>query len=253
VVDDAYQVIVAADVFGDGQDAQHLTLMVAGAKANMHVLGHGEDYFEGTMWLADSKYHSDANLQTWETDHLDAYIPDLNFRQRDPQFAKPERHKPKKKPSKKTFTGEDFQYDAATDRDLCPTGKGLRLSAREQHLRNGVYRWYGAQEEDCRACPLRATCLSQTRTKRRNLSIPVDQASKPLTRSQQMIAKIDTVAGRKQYRRRLEIVEPVFGNIRTQKRLDHFPLRGKQKVDSQGMLYAMVHNLEKIANYGEAA
>jgi hypothetical protein len=98
-----------------------------------------------------------------------------------------------------------------------------------------------------------ATCLSQTRTKRRHLSIPVDQASKPLTRSQQMIAKIDTVEGRKQYRRRLEIVEPVFGNIRTQKRRDHFTLRGKQKVDSQWLLYAMVHNIEKIANYGEAA
>jgi transposase len=254
VVDDAYQVIVAAEVFGDGQDAQHLTLMVAGAKANMHGLGHGEDYFEGTTWLADSNYHSDANLKTCETEHLDAYIPDMNFRQRDPQFAKQERYKPRKKtPRKKTFTVEDFQYDAATDRYLCPTGKGLRLRAREQHLRNGVYRWYGAQEEDCRACPRRATCLAQTRTKRRNLSIPVDQASKPPTRSQQMIAKIDTVEGRKQYSRRLEIVEPVFGNIRTQKRLDHFTLRGKQKVDMQWMLYAMVHNIEKIATYGEAA
>jgi transposase len=252
LVDDKYQVIGAAAVFGDGQDAQHLTVMVAGAKANRHGLGHGEDYFEGTTWLADSHDHRDANLKTCETEHLDADIPDMNFRQRDPQFAKQERHKPKKKPSKKTLTVEDFQYDAATARYLCPTGKGLRLSAREQHLRNGVYRWYGAQEEDCRGCPLRVTCLSQTRTKRRNLSIPVDQASKPLTRSQQMIAKIDTLEGRKQYSRRLEIVALVFGNIRTQKRLDHFTLCGKQQVDRQWMLYAMVHNLEKIANYGEA-
>ena len=36
----------------------------------------------------------------------------------------------------------------------------------------------------------------------------------------QMVEKIDTAEGRKQYSRRLAIVEPVFANIRTQRRLD---------------------------------
>ena len=68
-----------------------------------------------------------------------------------------------------------------------------------------------------------------------------------------MIAKIDTEEGRQQYSQRLEIVEPVFGNIRAQKRLDRFTLHGKQKVNIQWLLYCMVHNIEKIVNYGEAA
>lgn len=68
-----------------------------------------------------------------------------------------------------------------------------------------------------------------------------------------MIEKIDTAEGRKQYRRRLAIVEPVFANSRTQKRLDHLTLRGKQKVDIQWMVSAMVHNIEKLAHYGQAA
>jgi hypothetical protein len=51
----------------------------------------------------------------------------------------------------------------------------------------------------------------------------------------------------------LEIVEPVFGNIRAQKRLDRFTLRGKQKVNIQWLLYSMVHNIEKIVHDGEAA
>jgi len=68
-----------------------------------------------------------------------------------------------------------------------------------------------------------------------------------------MIEKIDTPDGRQQYRRRLEIVEPVFGNIRMQKGLDYFTLRGKEKVDIQWMVSAMVHNSEKIAHYGAAA
>ncbi len=86
------------------------------------------------------------------------------------------------------------------------------------------------------------------------MGIPVDEPeTKPKSRCQQMIEKIDTADGKKQYSRRLELVEPVFANIRTQKGLDHFTLRGKQKVDIQWMLSAMGHNIEKIANSGEIA
>lgn len=252
VVDDKYQVIVAADVFGNGQDAGHLAPMVAGAKGNMQALGYGEDYFEGTTWLADNNYHSDDNLKTCEEEHLDAYIPDTNFRKRDPRFATQERHKP---PKRNLFTREDFVYDAATDRYTCPNGKELRLEARADQWGSGVYRReyrrYVAKEKECQACLLRAKCLRQKGTRRRNLGIPVEPI--PKTRSQQMIEKIDTDEGRRQYSRRLEIVEPVFGNIRAQKRLDRLTLRGKQKVNIQWLLYGMVHNIEKIVHYGEAA
>jgi hypothetical protein len=52
-----------------------------------------------------------------------------------------------------------------------------------------------------------------------------------------MSAKIDTPAAREIYGQRLAIVEPVFGNLRSQKCLDHFTLRGKLKVNIQWMLY----------------
>ncbi|MFQ5825479.1 MAG: transposase, partial [bacterium] len=45
---------------------------------------------------------------------------------------------------------------------------------------------------------------------------------------------------------------PVFANIRSQKRLDRFTLRTKTKVNIQWTLYAIVHNIEKIMNYGMA-
>ena len=70
--------------------------------------------------------------------------------------------------------------------------------------------------------------------------------------SHKMITKIDSEKGRNIYPRRIAIVEPVFGNIRTQKRLDKFNLRGKIKVNIQWLLYCMVHNIEKVANYGFA-
>jgi hypothetical protein len=67
-----------------------------------------------------------------------------------------------------------------------------------------------------------------------------------------MKKKIDTPEGRKQYSRRIGIVEPVFGNIRACKRMDRFTLRGKTKVNIQWLLYCIVHNMEKILNYGKS-
>jgi hypothetical protein len=65
-----------------------------------------------------------------------------------------------------------------------------------------------------------------------------------------MREKIDTARGRQLYSRRLGIVEPVFGNVAAQKGMNRSTLRGERKVNIQWRLYCMVHNLEKIGNYG---
>lgn len=63
---------------------------------------------------------------------------------------------------------------------------------------------------------------------------------------------IDSPRGRKLYGRRMATVEPVFGNIRYNKRLDRFTLRGQAKVNTQWHLYCLVHNIEKLAHHGYA-
>ncbi|CAG9932085.1 protein of unknown function [Candidatus Nitrotoga arctica] len=69
---------------------------------------------------------------------------------------------------------------------------------------------------------------------------------------ERMKVKIDTDTGREMITRRFATVEPVFGNLRGNKRLHRFTLRGKTKVDGQWKLYCMMHNIEKLANYGYA-
>ena len=66
-----------------------------------------------------------------------------------------------------------------------------------------------------------------------------------------MRQKIDTMEARKIYAGRSAIVEPVFGNIRFNKKLDHFTYRGVKKVSVQWRLYCLVHNIEKIAHFGK--
>jgi transposase len=248
LVDAKHQVIVHAAAFGNGQDYGHVAPMLDEAKTTVQAIGLPEAYFAGQTFSADSNYHSEGNLAKCGQEQLDAYIPDTHFRARDPRFATQDRHKPS---TAETFTIGDFTYDKAHDYYLCPNGKVLQLAARRHKIGNNLYRRYEANEVDCGPCPLREPCLQNATTRRKHLAISVEPVQKTL--SQQMIAKIDAPEARAIYGLRLAIVEPVFGNIRTQKRLDHFTLRGKIKVNIQWMLYCLVHNIEKLVHYGQVA
>jgi len=241
LIDRKHQVIVHAEAFGHSQDYSHGPPMLDGAMHNLRVLGHGEDYFAGKILTADSNYHSTINIRTCDQMGLDAYIPDRFFRTRDPRFAT--RRKPKKR-----FRLEDFRYDEASDQYVCPNRKRLRLDAGRVRADGMIKRRYVADEGDCGGCPLRARCLTTRGGKRKYLMVPIGvEPTHPLRR---MAAKVDTPQGRRIYPQRIAIAEPVFANIRAHKRLDRFTLRGKIKVTIQWMLYCMVHNIEKILNYG---
>ena len=67
-----------------------------------------------------------------------------------------------------------------------------------------------------------------------------------------MKRKIDSERGREMITRRFATVEPVFGNVRANKKMDRFTLRGEVKVDGQWKLYCMVQNIEKLAHNGYA-
>ena len=58
--------------------------------------------------------------------------------------------------------------------------------------------------------------------------------------------------GRRLYGQRFAMVEPVFANIRHNKRLNRFTLRGQKKVDTQWKLFCLVYNIEKLAHHGYA-
>jgi len=61
---------------------------------------------------------------------------------------------------------------------------------------------------------------------------------------------IDSPKGRQLYSQRIATVEPVFGNIRHNKRMNRFTLRGLAKLGTQWSLYCLVHNIEKLAGAG---
>jgi hypothetical protein len=219
--------------------------MIDGAKGNMVRVGYDEDCFEGKVLTADSLYHSSRNLKKCDEEKLDAYIPDKDFRKRDPNL----RIKTPVSPGRrKRFALKDFVHDQARDEYRCPGGKIPTRHVKSRHSDGVIYGGYRAEENVCPGCPLKSRCLIQGNGKRRHLSVPIAGTAENLTKP--MIEKIDSEQGRRIYNRRIGIVEPVFANLRAQKGMNRFTLRGKIKVNIQWLLYCMVHNIEKIANYG---
>jgi transposase len=245
LVDSKKQVIVCGEAFGDSQDHYHVPPMIDGAKENMQRIGYDEGYFEGKILTADSLYHSPTNLKKCDKEKLDAYIPDKDFRKRDPRFRTKSPSKPKEE---KKFTLKDFKHNEAKDGYICPEGKILKRQAKKFKNSGNIYRRYAADKNDCIGCQLKSRCLIQKNAKRRYVCVPIGSTPENLTKP--MIQKIDSEQGRKIYSQRIGIVEPVFANVRTHKRMDHFTLRGKIKVNIQWLLYCMIHNMEKIVNYG---
>jgi transposase len=241
LIDGKHQVIVHGEAFGNGQDHIHVPPMLTGALENLQSIGHEPDYFKGKILTADSNYHSQINLRKCQELGVDAYVPDRKFRNRDPRFATQKRRQVRR------FTLQDFNHDKGLDRYICPNRKTLKLRVKRKLDHGHLYRKYYAAEQDCQTCPLRLRCLYGKGAKRKQLSVPIGESL-----SKQMVEKIATEKGRKIYPQRLAIAEPVFANIRINKRLDRFTLRGKIKVNIQWLMYCLIHNIEKILNYGMA-
>jgi transposase len=256
LVDSKHQVILAAEAFSS-QDHENLAPMLEGGKKNLTAIGKEPTYFEDKQLTADSNYHSFNSLTFCKDQKIDAYIPDIQFRKRDPRFADQQRFqdgvhgRQRPNPKPQLFSVSDFSFDATKQVYFCPHGKELTCHAHNQINRYRTYDVYHARVQDCAACPLRSRCLSKSDTSRRYLSVQVATQQPNLIDA--MKAKIDTELGKRIYARRLGIVEPVFANICVHKRMHRFTLRSKSKVDVQWRLFALVHNIGKIHTFGTLA
>jgi transposase len=245
-VDSKNQIIIAAEAFGQCQEHDLLEPIVQAAKEHL-----GQDYIEKAKLTADSGFHNTNNVAFCQEENIDAYIADKSFRSRDPRFKDYNRFKPKTK-QKKYFVPADFTFNKERNSCHCPAGKKLWQSQTNIVMGDQRYHRFEGYLNDCKQCTLQKKCMRKTPTNRgRQVSIRTGEAQQqPPSLLKQMQEKIDSRKGRHIYSQRIGTVEPVFGNINTNKRLNRFSLRGKTKVNAQWLMYCMVHNIEKIQHYG---
>ncbi len=253
-VDGQNQIIVCAQAHGTGSEQELLMPVVAAMK---DVLA------DHSVITAEAGYHSEENLKQLAAMEIEALIADNGMRGRDERFATQERHKQAPDPlhdksntGKKaaTYQPSDFTHNADAKTCVCPAGKSL-FGNGSHCLTNGwvSVRFRGA-ERNCVPCSHRDRCLrapEKTRTRQVEF-FQGNAATTPESHTDRMKKRIDSPEGRVRYGERFATVEPVFGNLRYNKGLDRFTLRGKAKVDAQCKLFCLVHNIEKLAHHGYA-
>jgi transposase len=240
IADSGSQVIVSAQAIGSGPESGCFSQMLDSLQENMKTITGKKKPLKEALLEADTGYFSEENLQEAAKRKINVLIPDPQFRQRDPYFAE----KKKEKAPKKRFVVEDFTYNEKTDTYKCPGGKELEYKCNVT-LRNNSGKQYQAKRGTCVNCPLLEKCVNRRSGKNpvRTLYI-IDKKYKD-NLSEKMREKIDEPAYRELYSRRMQIIEPVYSDITYCKGMNRFTLRTQEKVNTQWLLFCIVHNIGK--------
>lgn len=259
---DAYcQVIVDAQAFGEGQEHHVLQPVLEDINERFQRLGIKQNIYEHAIVTADTGYANESNMQYIKEQKIDGYIPDNQFRSRDPKFKHQKkkhgkRHQDKAKTNHKYLSPNQFSLNKTKKQCTCPAGESMWLK-NESYDAYGNYKlFFEGPLSKCRACHLKTHCMrnpSSANTRDghgRQVSFIVKKGKSNTPYTDWMKQRIDSDYGKSIYAHRMSVVEPVFANITSNKGLKRFSLRGKAKVQSQWQLYCMMHNIEKIMNYG---
>lgn len=174
--------------------------------------------------LADSGYSSYANYEWLDDQKKIAYIPDQEYENRDKLKEEP-------------YDKSNFIYNPEKDKYICPQGKDLIFSGiylsriRKQKAR--VYK--GTQ---CSACQVKRDCTSAAvRQIYQDVREPLREKARKL---------LDSSQGKYIYKKRMSMIEPIWGNIKFNKLITMFHLRGLNKVNGEWMLIAIANNIQKL-------
>jgi len=250
-VDARRQIIIDAHAHGSGSEQDALMPTVHAVAPQMK---------DTTLITADAGYHSEANLKALAELKVTALIPDNGMRQRDERFKDQGKYKQqpdllydRAHPNKAStlYQPSDFDYDPVKGTCVCPAGKRLYSNGNHCTTHGLTHHKFQGAKQDCVPCTQPDQCLrTPGKTPTRQVAFFQKHQASPLPYTERMKQAIDSPQGRLLFGQRLGTVEPVFGNLRHNKQLNRFTLRGQKKVDTQWKLYCLVHNIEKLARHG---
>ena len=262
-VDKKHQIIVDAQAFGEGQEHHTLQPVLNSMYERFNRLGIQLDE---PIITADTGYANEANMKYLHENKINGYIPDNKFRQRDPKFNEQQTHHPQRKPitGKKKSTSNviaasEFNFDPVNKTCVCPRGESMWLLREGKDKHGHDYVFFEGCLTKCRTCDLKHQCMRNPESANhrkghgRQVSFLMKHNQRAPNYTDWMKHRVDSDKGKLIYSHRMSVVEPVFGNIGTNKRLNRFSLRGKRKVQGQWQLYCLIHNIEKLKNVGQWA
>ena len=174
--------------------------------------------------LADAGYYSGSSLEECARRGQRIVMPETHWRS-----------------LRRPYNKDLFIYDEDSDSYTCPEEQTLRYNGTRRNRRGeAVIRMYRASAPVCRACPAFGVCTTDRRKGRRIEITPHDallRRHRRWMRSEQ---------AREAYRRRMHLVEPVFGIIKMQQSARRFLLRGVANVAAEWSVLATAFNLRTL-------
>ncbi|MFQ6031203.1 MAG: transposase, partial [Dehalococcoidia bacterium] len=204
--------ITAADVVAEGNDPPQLQSMMAQAGGQ-----------EGVTTLADAGYYSAANLQACAQMGQQVLM------------AAPEDKKRERNPYHK----DHFVYCQESRAYRCPKGQTLTFMGTTRHRDGYMVQAYRAPARVCRGCPAFGQCTKDYSGRQ----LRVGEYEAVHQRHRELM---QTPEAKALYRRRKELVEPVFGIIKEQQHGRRFLLRGLGDVRAEWSLLAVGLNLRSL-------
>ena len=235
ISDKQNQIIINAEAVGSTHEGEHFPKIIDNTLDNMKKASVKIPDEKNLTVLMDSNYFSEENLKKCQEAGIEAIIPDKKYRKR------------QKNKDELFYEPSDFKYYEDENYYECPNGK-IIVYKKTIVLSGKELDQYKANLTDCRACPLNTKCIKTKKEMSalfRGRILLVSKSKKVENLCSEMIKKFNTEEYQDKYAYRIQIVEPVFANIKYCKGLDSFTLRGSRKVNGQWKLYCIMHNLSK--------
>jgi transposase len=210
-------IIVAAYATNKANDKEQLQEVINQVEANVAE--------KTGVILADSGYSSYENYQWLSDQGKTAYIPD-----QEEQASKERLQDP--------YDKQHFAYQPATNEYICPQGQILKYTRTvNSHTRKQYHKLY--EGVSCNVCSVKESCTKGSKRQiHQELREPLRDAMRERLRSEE---------GKETYKKRLNAIEHVWGNIKFNNRVTMFHLRGLKKVNAEFQLLAIGHNIKKLS------
>ncbi len=178
--------------------------------------------------LADSGYASYDSYEKIDQKNIIVYMPDQEYE-----------NSKKNADEIHPFDPCKFKFNIETNSFICPQGKELPFKRRCINLKrkqdSAVYTC-----KDCPSCVFREQC---TKGKYRSIYKETRDNLREQARN-----RLDSLEGKVIYQKRMQTIEPIWGNIKFNKNFKMFSLRGIEKVTGEFSLVSIANNISKIYN-----
>jgi hypothetical protein len=165
-VDAKHQIIIDAQTFGHSQEQHTLKPVLGQVHKRFKKLKIHTDILRKATITADTGFSNSENNRWLKTENINAYIPDNQFRSRDPRFSEQKikygKRQPRQVPAKKTktiFSSSDFNFDPETLSCQCPAGETLSFLRIATDKNGEDYAFFKGRLSQCNDCAIKHQCM----------------------------------------------------------------------------------------------